>query len=133
MDIVQFKERIYTLSADCGISIAELLRTLGLSKGYMNSIVSRNASVSVDIAEKFADYFGVSLDYLAGREPDRTMTLEEAIKAGDMPDSELAEPAIQLSEMEYELIEHYRELSFEERLRTISFVLGMQFKEDTQQ
>ena len=63
-----FSERLKELREERGLSMA----ALGKAIGYTYSSVSRWESgvhiPTVEVLKKFADYFGVSADYLLGRE-----------------------------------------------------------------
>ena len=59
-------ERIKTLCAESHITIASLERRLNLGNGTIGRW--NTASPTVEHLGRVADYFGVSLDYLTGRE-----------------------------------------------------------------
>ena len=59
-------ERIKTLCAESHITIASLERRLNLENGTIGRW--NTASPTVERLGRVADYFGVSLDYLTGRE-----------------------------------------------------------------
>ena len=59
-------ERIKTLCAESHITIASLERRLNLGNGTIGRW--KTASPTVERLGRVADYFGVSLDYLTGRE-----------------------------------------------------------------
>ena len=59
-------ERIKTLCAESHITIASLERRLNLGNGTIGRW--NTASPTVERLGRVADYFGVSLDYLTGRE-----------------------------------------------------------------
>ena len=64
-----FYERIIELSAEKGISGSRVCLDLGLSKSTLSDIKSgRKKGVSAETAQKFADYFGVTVGYLLGKE-----------------------------------------------------------------
>ena len=50
------------------IPITEMLSNLGLSKNALSSMSSRGSWISSDSLARIADYLGVSVDYLLGRE-----------------------------------------------------------------
>ena len=68
MDIV---ERIRQLCAQNGTTIARLERQLNFGNGTIGRWSS--ASPTVERLGKVADYFGVSVDYLTGREQQETL------------------------------------------------------------
>lgn len=59
-------EKIQDLSKKRGISVRELEKRLGFSNGYFSKW--KKVSPNSDGLTKVADYFGVSVDYLLGRE-----------------------------------------------------------------
>ena len=70
MDIV---ERIRQLCARNDISIAALERQLNFGNGTIGRWST--ASPTVELLGKVADYFGVSVDYLTGREQQETLEM----------------------------------------------------------
>lgn len=63
-----FYERIIELSAKKGVSGSRVCLELGLSKSTLSDIKSgRKKGVSAETAQKFADYFGVTVGYLLGK------------------------------------------------------------------
>ena len=64
-----FYERVIELSAKRGVSGSRVCLDLGLSKSTLSDIKSgRKKGVSAETAQKFADYFGVTVGYLLGKE-----------------------------------------------------------------
>lgn len=59
-------ERIQELAKNQGMSVRELGRKLDI--GDTTIYKWRTQTPKIDVLEKVADYFGVSLDYLTGRE-----------------------------------------------------------------
>lgn len=59
-------EKIKDLTRQEGISVRELEKRLGYSNGYFSKW--KSVSPNSDGLAKVADYFGVSVDYLLGRE-----------------------------------------------------------------
>lgn len=61
--------RLEELRAEHGISISELAAMTGVSRPYLSEIESgKNTNIGLPILIELADYFGVTLDYLVGRE-----------------------------------------------------------------
>ncbi|OUP23751.1 helix-turn-helix transcriptional regulator [Gemmiger sp. An194] len=61
-------ETIAQLCANKGITITELCRQSGASRGSLSDLkMGRKQSLSADTLSKIADYFGVSVDYLLGK------------------------------------------------------------------
>lgn len=62
-------ETIVQLCAGKGITITELCRQSGASRGSLTDLkMGRKASLSAATLSKIASYFGVSVDYLLGNE-----------------------------------------------------------------
>lgn len=59
-------EKIKELTKQNGISVRELEKRLGYSNGYFSKW--KSVSPNSEGLSKVADYFGVSVDYLLGRE-----------------------------------------------------------------
>ena len=58
---------IRKLCKEKGVTIKTLSEVCGLSTSFMFDLEKKDASPSVKTLTKIADYFGCSLDYLAGR------------------------------------------------------------------
>lgn len=65
-------EKIKELTKEKGISVRELEKRLGYSNGYFSKW--KTVSPNSDGLAKVADYFGVSVDFLLGRENNPTET-----------------------------------------------------------
>lgn len=63
-----FYDRISTLCRERGITIKELERTLGIANGYVKHVDQRGTTPSMERIDLFANYFGVSRDFIAGKE-----------------------------------------------------------------
>lgn len=68
-------EKIQQLTNERGISVRELEKRLGYSNGYFSKW--KKVSPNSDGLAKVADYFGVSVDYLLGREKTNTSSKED--------------------------------------------------------
>lgn len=64
--MINTKERVRELANKRRITIAELERTLKIANGTIGKWDKQNPSI--EPLTKIADYFGVSTDYLLGRE-----------------------------------------------------------------
>ena len=63
-------KRIDSLLKERGISGAQMSKDLGMSRSFMTELRSGRAkSIKVETAQRIADYFGVTTDYLLGTEP----------------------------------------------------------------
>ncbi|ROY69085.1 helix-turn-helix domain-containing protein [Enterococcus faecium] len=63
-------EKIKELTKQNGISVRELEKRLGYSNGYFSKW--KSVSPNSEGLAKVSDYFGVSIDYLLGREKKKT-------------------------------------------------------------
>ena len=76
--ITEFYKRLRTLCEERGLTINELVKILDLSSGsptaWKKGATPRQATLS-----KIADYFGVSSDYLIGKEKTPTVSGERDI------------------------------------------------------
>ncbi len=61
-------EKIKELRLEKGITQAELAEAIGIDKSTIAKYETDDREPKVYILCKIADYFGVTLDYLAGRE-----------------------------------------------------------------
>ena len=67
-------ETIQTLCEERSIKMGFLCGELGLSRGLMTDLkMGRKKGVNAQTAQKIADYFGVSVGYLLGKESCRTV------------------------------------------------------------
>ena len=66
-------EQIRCLRMARGITQVELAHRLGVSKQSVSNWESNNIQPSIELLEKIADLFGVTTDYLLGRESLRTL------------------------------------------------------------
>ena len=66
-------EQIRRLRMARGITQVELAHRLGVSKQSVSNWESNNIQPSIELLEKTADLFGVTTDYLLGREPLRVL------------------------------------------------------------
>lgn len=68
-------ERIQELAKNHGMSVRELGRKLDI--GDTTIYKWRTQTPKIDVLEKVADYFGVTLDYLMGREKKNTIPTDD--------------------------------------------------------
>ena len=91
-----FYELVMKLSKERGISGSRACVDIGLSKSTLSDLkAGRKKSVSTETAQKFADYFGVTVGYLLGKEEKPTVTGEQK----EIPDQP------ELTEEDRELLE----------------------------
>lgn len=69
-------ERIELLCKQAGISGAKMCSDLGMSRSFLTELrKGRAKSIKIETASKIADYFGVTVEYLLGKEQKETPTL----------------------------------------------------------
>lgn len=67
--MAEMYEIIDRLLEERGISGAQMSAELGMSRSFMTELrKGRAKSIKLETAQKIAEYFGVSLDYLTGEE-----------------------------------------------------------------
>lgn len=66
-------ENIRRLRQERGLCQEELGRRIGASKQSVSNWENGNIAPSIDLLIRLADFFGVSTDYLLGREERRTL------------------------------------------------------------
>lgn len=63
--------QITTLCAQRGITYAKMCADTGISKGLLSDLkAERRSGISAETAYRIAKYFGVSVGYLLGHEPE---------------------------------------------------------------
>ena len=120
-------ETIVQLCAEKGVNITELCRQSGASRGSLTDLkMGRKASLSAATLSKIATYFGVSVDYLLGKEK------EPATDSDGFTPAERRDIAKEVERMMADL-EHQGDLMFDgdpatpEALETIrtAFMIGL--------
>ncbi len=69
-------ERIKKLRLSCGLNQVELGLELSVTKQTVSNWENNNIMPSVEVLTKLADFFGVSTDYLLGRDSIPTINAE---------------------------------------------------------
>lgn len=69
-------ENIRRLRQERGLNQEELGRRVGASKQSVSNWENGNIAPSIDLLIRLADFFGVSTDYLLGRQNQRTLDVE---------------------------------------------------------
>lgn len=85
--------RIENLCSSKGVTIGNMLKSCGLPSSTFDNI-KKGSKPAYDKIEKIADYFGVSVDYLLGREQTDDVTDEDlmyALFGGEGTDAQLEE------------------------------------------
>lgn len=65
--IDRFAQRLKTLRKERGITQQQLADGVGISKGGLSYYENSGRTPDISILKRFADYFGVTTDYLLGR------------------------------------------------------------------
>lgn len=102
---MQHYQRIRDLREDCDLTQQQLCEKLGMHKTTYTNYEQGKHSVPLDFAVTLAEFYGVSLDYLAGR---------TNFKQG------MSKPT--LTDDEVKLIADYRSLSEREKGRHEQFI-----------
>lgn len=75
-------ERIKTLCDERGINITEMCQRSGASRASLTDLkVGRKNNLSAETLVKIADYFGVTVDHLLGREPQFSYERFDSLRA----------------------------------------------------
>ena len=117
-------ERLLTLCKDRGISGYRMSKDNGIALSLMTDLkMGRKKGISAEVANKLASYFGVTVGYLLGTEPEPLLTLDLGNAALSMdPETEKA-PALQPEdEREAEILRLFRGLSEAEQERELAFL-----------
>lgn len=69
-------ERIKQLREACGMTQVELAKNLSVTKQSVSNWENNNIQPSVEMLVSIADFFGVSVDYLLGRDSCRQLSAE---------------------------------------------------------
>ena len=76
-----FYDRVNELCRDRGISITALALALGFSKGTPSNWKTMTKPPRAENVKKVADYFGVSVDYLHGKEEKPSVNEDSVLDA----------------------------------------------------
>jgi transcriptional regulator with XRE-family HTH domain len=98
-----------TIRKERGYKVKEISDILGFSQTHYSAMESGNKSVSQEVYEKLSDFYGVSVDYLMGRESKE----EETIVKVENPDIRaIARASKNLSPADAEQLRKYTEFMF---------------------
>lgn len=82
--MAEMYEIIDQLLSERGITGAQLSAELGMSRSFMTELrKGRAKSIKLETAQKIADYFSVSLDYLTGEEKEKAPIETDVRKFSD--------------------------------------------------
>lgn len=99
-------KKIDMLLAERGISGIKMSADIGISRSFMTELrKGRVKSMTVDTAQKIADYFGVTIDYLLSSNP----------ASQDCKTAPSVEPSIDMSDVDVAFYGGYKELSEEDQ------------------
>ena len=62
-----FSKRLLELRKQHNLSQSQLAEITGLTRSAITMMEKAERAASIEVLDKLADYFGVSLDYLVGR------------------------------------------------------------------
>lgn len=82
--MAEMYEIIDTLLKERGISGAQMSSDLGMSRSFMTELrKGRAKGIKLETAQKIAEYFGVSVDFLSGTEKNKALlSINEIEKQG---------------------------------------------------
>lgn len=96
-------ERLFKLCQDHGITGYRMAKDSGVSVNIMTDLKSgRKKSISAEVANKIAEYFGVSVGYLLGTEEKESTPAPSEDSAGVLTKEELARISAAMAEMNEE-------------------------------
>lgn len=101
-----FAQKLALLMEENGLSNLRLANEIGSSDRLVGAWRKGESIPSLSNAQKIAEFFGVSLDYLACRTEVREVAQQK-------------EPALDLSEDELDLLACFRQLDYKEQQRLI--------------
>ncbi len=78
-----FKLRLKDLREEKGVSQQQLANALNISQGSVGNWESGIREPNFETVKKIADYFGVSTDYLLGREDNPTQSTDQQLEGID--------------------------------------------------
>lgn len=78
-------ENIIALCTQRGIKGGKLCSDIGMSKGILTDLkMGRQTGISLANAQKIADYFGVTVDYVLGKENAPTVSGERTVDLSEV-------------------------------------------------
>ena len=77
---MSFSQSLKKLRLEKGLTQSQLAEALGISKSAISMYECGNREPELDVLEQFADFFGVDLNALAGRE---TLVNEESFEVSE--------------------------------------------------
>ena len=82
MDNKQIANKIRELVRENNTTISKMAKDIGQGKNIINSLEKQNSSPSLETICKIADYFNVSIDYIAGREEKKNLpnNIDQSVK-----------------------------------------------------
>ncbi len=82
MQNIQIAATIKELCKSKGITISSLLSNCNLTKSFIYDLEKRSVSPSFDKMSRIANYLGCSVDYLLGKEDEKTPSAESKTEDG---------------------------------------------------
>lgn len=106
-----FAKNLITLINLSGKSQVEICRDVGISKQKLSNLKAEYSEPNIDDLINFANYFNISTDYLLGRENEEGNIV-------------FSESALQLSDLESELIKVFRTVPDKYKLQGLGLMQG---------
>ena len=107
---MEINERLKELRNSKKLSMQELTDKVSMNFSTYQNYESGKRIPTVDALMKLSDFYGVTTDYLLGREPQKETSLREFAKAAD------------LKELEEILVKEYLELTDKQREKVLDFL-----------
>ena len=110
--------RIKDLRKEKRMNQAELGEALHISQGMVSAYENEKTPLTAELITLFAEYFGVSADYLLGREQEASQINSSAI----LPRPEVTPDKSVLSDIEFALAGEIHGLTDNEKLDVLDYV-----------
>lgn len=107
-----FTERLTELLNDKNISRRQLSIQSGIPATTINNWYNRESLPTLDIAEKLADYFECSIDYLCGREEEDGRVI-------------ISNNVDILTDIEHHILDTFNELNRRNKIKAIAYIDGL--------
>lgn len=117
-------ERLLSLCESRGISGYRMAKDNGIALSLMTDLkMGRKKGISAEVANKLASYFGVTVGYLLGTDPEPMLTQDLGDgESSPVPGNEKAPAPLPEDEREAEFLKLFRGLSEAEQERELAYL-----------
>lgn len=125
MDNKQIANRLKELAKKNNTTISKMAQEIGQGKNIINSLEKQNSSPSLETISKIAEYFNVSIDYIAGREEKPIEKENKGFISSTAKDGgyqTVINNSETLKPLEMELINSFRKLPRKKQLELLSMM-----------